>query len=308
MNKRAVSEMGRRNDRRRGERGFTLLQLLITLVIASIVSTFALIAINRSRDYVRLQSSVRQLAGFIEKARLDAVRRHSTSSVTFTSTSSYSVTMDFDGTGTVLTRSFPFETGITVISTPLPSVSFNWRGRTSSCTITFAVQNTEGEQSWVDVSDAGDVTVNSDVDVLPTVSYTTVNTTSDVATGTVSTGTAVHNNTADCGGGGGSSVVSPPITGTGGGGCSMTANVSALTIKKNGGNTGSVTLSTVGSGTFTISSSTTSNLTISPATRTVAGGGSTTFSITSNNKTRGTFAVNFSSSCTTITITVKVTN
>jgi prepilin-type N-terminal cleavage/methylation domain-containing protein len=307
MDKQAVSEMERRNNRTGRERGFTLLQLLITLAIAGIVSTFALVAINRSRDYIRLQNSVRQLAGYIEKARLDAIRRHATSSVTFTNSSTYSVSMDFDGTGTVGTRSFSFDTGVTVISTPFPSVSFNWRGRTSACTITFAMQNTEGEQSWVDVSDAGDVTVNSDVDVLPTVSYASVNTTSDVATGTVASGAGLHSNTVDCGDTSGSSTTSPPVTGTGTA-CSMTASVSSLTIHKNGGSTGSVTLSTTGTGTFTITPSGTSNLTISPTYKTVAGGSPAAFLITSNNKTRGTFAVNFSSSCTTVTVTVKVTN
>jgi hypothetical protein len=53
---------------------------------------------------------------------------------------------------------------------PLPSISFNWRGRTSSCTTTFAIFTDDG-QSWVDVSDAGEVTIDSDVDVLPTVTY-----------------------------------------------------------------------------------------------------------------------------------------
>lgn len=309
MDKRAISDMKRRNNRIGRERGFTLLQLLITLAVTGIISMFALIGISRSRDTIRLQNSVRQLAGYIEKARLDAVRRHSTTSVTFTNSSTYTVSMDFDGSGTVVDRSFSFENGVAIISTPLPSVSFNWRGRTSACTITFAIQNSGGEQSWVDVSDAGDVTVNSDVDVLPTVSYTNVNKTADVVTGTVAPGIGVHNNAVDCGSdGSGSGTPAPPITGTGSTGCTMTASTSSVTIHKNGGSTATVTLSTTGTGTFNIGASCPTNLSVSPTSRTVAGGGSATFSITSTNKTRGTFAVNFSSSCTTVTVTVKVTN
>jgi len=58
---------------------------------------------------------------------------------------------------------------------------FNWRGRTSACTQTFALQNSRGEQSWVDVSDAGDVTVDSTVDITTTTaSYASVNANSGV--------------------------------------------------------------------------------------------------------------------------------
>jgi type II secretory pathway pseudopilin PulG len=314
MEKRATNDMKQRDHARSLERGFTILQLLIVIGVIGIVSTFALISMARSRDSLRLQNSVRQLAGYMEKARLDSIRRHATgvtgselASIVFTDTTTYTVTMDFDGTGTVRTRTFTLESGVWIISTPLPSVSFNWRGRTSACTFTFALQNSGGDQSWVDVSDAGDVTVNSDVDVLPSVSYGTVNTTSDVASGTVVSGTGVHNNTADCGGGGGGSVTPPPITGNGTA-CSMTASVSSLTVKKGGGSTGSVTLSTTGTGTYTISAAGPTNLQISPTSKTVAAGGSQAFSVKSLNNTRGTFAVTFSSSCTTVTVAVKVTN
>lgn len=314
MDKQAVNDMERRNNRIGRERGFTLLQLLITVGIAGIVSTFALIGISRSRENIRLQNSVRQLAGYIEKARLDSIRRHASTStemasVTFTTSSTYNVSMDFDGSGTKSTRSFSFDSGVAVFSSPLPSVTFNWRGRTSACTTTFALQNSSGDAT-VDVSDAGDVTVNSDADTLPTISYTSVNTTADVVNGTVVSGITLHNNTADCTGdtsSGSSTTTSPPIT-VNGTGCSMSANYSSITIKKNGGNTGSVTISTTGTGTFTITPSGTNNLSISPAFKTVAGGGTAAFLISSINKTRGTFTVNFTSSCTTTPVSVKVTN
>ena len=292
-------------DRRRNECGFSTIQLIVTLAVVSIVIGFALVNVSSARASLRLQNSVRLLGGYMEKARLDAVRRHDTASVVFTNTSTYNITMDFDGDGVVQTRSFSFDDGVSVISTPLPSVSFNWRGRTSACTITFAMQGSNGDQSWVDVSDAGDVTVNSSVDTLPTPSYTNVNASADIYSNMVVTGTTVRNNTADCGGSGGGTPP-PPIVGSGSGGCTVTANPSSISIKKNGGTTGTVALSVSSSSTVTASGP--SNLLISPVSRSIGGGGSGNFSVTSKNNTRGTFAVTFSSACTSVTVLVKVTN
>jgi type II secretory pathway pseudopilin PulG len=282
-------------------------QLLFVLTIVGVISAFVVIRIRSSRDSLALQNSVRQLASNIERARLDAVRRHDTSSVVFTTNKSYNVTMDFDGSGTAYSRTYNLLGDIEIpAGSPLPSISFNWRGRTSACTNTFAFQNsTGGLQSWVDVSDAGDVTVNSDVDVLPTVSYGTVSTTAGIASTTVVSGTGAHNNALDCSVSA-SGAAGPPVTGNGSGGCKLTINPSSLSIKKNGGSTGSVLVSSNNSGTVSTSSPT--NLRLSPATQSVAASASATFSITSLNSTRGTFAVNFASPCTTVTTLVKVTN
>jgi len=286
------------------DRGFTLLQLIITVAIIAIFSTFAILSFSSTRSTLRLQNSVRQLSSYLEKARLDAVKRHSNSTVVFTSASTYDVTMDFSGQGTVTTRTFPFEDGVTVFSTPLPSVSFNWRGRISRCTLTFAVRNSSGLQSNVDVSDAGDVTINSNVDVLPSGSYATVNTSSDVDSTATVAGSAVHNNTVDC-----TSTDSPPpgppITGNDVG-CPDTANPSSISIKKNGGGSAQITVSVTNTGTVSVSAPI--NLHVTPASQAVTAGGTATFTITSVNTTRGTFAVNFGSPCTTLTVLLTVTN
>jgi hypothetical protein len=149
------------------------------------------------------------------------------------------------------------------------------------------------------------VTVNSDVDVLPSVSYATVSTTAGIAPVTVVSGTGTHNNTLDCDSST-SGVDGPPVTGTGSGGCNLTINPSSLTIKKSGGSTGSIVVSSNTSGTIATSSPT--NLTITPASQAVSANASVTFSVISNNRTRGTFAANFGTSCTTVTTLVKVVN
>lgn len=283
--------------------GFSVLQLVVVLAVLSVISTCAVLNIHSTRASLRLQNSVRQLAGYLEKARLDAIRRHGNSTVVFNNTTSYDITMDFEGAGAVSTRTFPFENDVAIISTPLPSVTFNWRGRTSACTFTFAVQNSRGEQSWVDVSDAGDVTVDSNVDVLPTATYATISSGSGVQSSTIVSGSGVHNNTLDCAGSSGGA--GPPVSG-GGPGCTDTANPSSVSIRKNGN--GSATIAVTATNTGTVVVSKPLNLGVTPATQTVAAGGTVNFTVTSLNNTRGTFAVNFGSPCTTLTVLVTVTN
>src|SRR2546430_2896527 len=137
--------------------GFSVIQLLVAIVLISIVSAFALLQISSTKASLSLQNSVRQLATYIERARMDAIRRHATtsdmfSSVAFTSNSTYNVKMDFDGTGSPYTRTFTFDSNVPGIppGSPLPTVSFNWRGRISSCTATFAIFNSTCEQSSID--------------------------------------------------------------------------------------------------------------------------------------------------------------
>lgn len=296
----------------KGQSGFSVIQILIAIVLVSVVSGFAILQISSARTSLSLQNSVRQLAGYLEKARLDSIRRHATtsdmmSSVIFTANNTYSVKMDFDGTGSPYTRSFNFDSTVFGIpaGSPLPTVTFNWRGRTSTCTTTFAIFSTTGEQSWVDVSDAGDVTIKGNVDVLPTASYTTVSTSSDVSTPTIVSGSTVHDNSVDCAGGD-VGVAGPPITGSGTGGCTLTVNPSSTSIKKNGGTSANITVSPNTTSTVTVSGPI--NLQVTPTSRSIAGGSNGTFTVTSLNNTRGTFAVNFTSTCTTDTVLVKVTN
>jgi Tfp pilus assembly protein FimT len=158
-----------------GDRGFTLLQVLVVLATIAIVTTLGFMGIATARQHVRLQNSARLLAGYLEKVRVDSVRRHASSAdqmagITFLSNTGYRVTMDFDGNGTVETRDVTLENGIIVVTNPLPAqMFFDWRGRlVSSDTVTEGISITlqygdAGSQSSVDVTRSGDVTVDSDV-------------------------------------------------------------------------------------------------------------------------------------------------
>src|SRR5215470_17535176 len=105
---------GRRQMKRNGRKttkqhGFTIMQMVVTVAIVAIVSTFGVLGITRARAQFRLQNSARQLAVYLEKSRADAIRRHAApgneSGVQQPfgpGTNSYTVRMDF-GTGTLTT-------------------------------------------------------------------------------------------------------------------------------------------------------------------------------------------------------------
>jgi Tfp pilus assembly protein FimT len=296
-------------DIARNERGVSILQMVITLAIASVVSTFAVISFVNSRQSLRFQNSVRLLAGNLEKARLDSIRRHASpvpSSVVFTSPTTYDVTMDF-GSGTPTTRTFTFESGVDVFSAGLPSVTFNWRGRTSACTNRFAVKNSRGEQSEIDVSDAGDVTVDRNVDVLTAdVTYNTVNSNTGVQSSTIVTGGSVHNNTVDCVDDSAELPPGPPISGGGPGCPNDSADPSSISIKKNGGSSATIAVTASSTGTIVVTKPI--NLNVTPLSQTVTAGSTVNFTVTSNNQIRSTFAVVFNAPCSSLTVLINVTN
>ncbi|MBA2340247.1 MAG: prepilin-type N-terminal cleavage/methylation domain-containing protein [Pyrinomonadaceae bacterium] len=316
----AETAMMKRVSERR-EHGFGILEVIITVAIISIVSTFAVLGIARARNSIRLQTSARQFAGYVEKARIDSIRRHtvpSSARVEFISNNTYAVTMDFNGTGTPTTRNFTLELGVEISAadgsaipvSDLPYVDFDWRGRTTECLMTFRMQNSNGAASTVSVAGSGDVTINSTVGAtLPNVPYTAVSNTNGVASGATILGNDAAPIVEPCGSSSSTSTTipsSPPTAACGG----ITPNVASITIKKNGGNTGSFVITVTTAETITAwQSDGRSNLQFLPsAAQSAAANTSKTFTVKSLNSTRGTFPVRFSTSCASITVYVKVVN
>jgi type II secretory pathway pseudopilin PulG len=162
----------RRNRRKdKHQHGFTIMQMVVTIAIIAVVSTFGVLGIRTARAEFRLQSSARLFASYVEKARADSVRRHaalgSESSVeTFgAGNGTYAITMDF-GSGTVETRTFQLDSGVDFETAAL-KVTFDWRGRltvpcagTKSCV--FQVRSLSLDKKMpVDVSGSGDITVDA---------------------------------------------------------------------------------------------------------------------------------------------------
>lgn len=145
------------------QRGFTITQMVITLVIIAIVSSAGVLAVKAARAEFRLQNNARLFATYIEKARADAIRRHAatgqeSSIETFgPGSTTYAITMDF-GAGTVETRNFDLDSGLN-FSTAAKRVTFDWRGRIEEAWV-FQIFSEYLERSLpVDVSGSGDITV-----------------------------------------------------------------------------------------------------------------------------------------------------
>src|SRR5205085_9606232 len=158
---------------------------------------------------------------------------------------------------------------------------------------------------------SGDITVNSAATSVPNINYTSVNSSTDIATRTVMNGNNNPLNLSPCGTGGvgvggGGSVPPPSVTCTAG---TVTLSTGYVTVSRNGGSTQTVNVTVPGAGTVTAVPD--ANLGVTPSTRSVSSssGGTVSFTVSSVNKTRGTFAVKFYfATCSPDILYVKVTN
>ncbi|MGI8837451.1 MAG: tetratricopeptide repeat protein [Pyrinomonadaceae bacterium] len=120
-----------------GQKGFSVIELLIVLTIISVLTGFALMQITRSRQAMIRENAARQFAGYLEKARIDSLRRHATTStqmaqVSVINATYYTVTIDANGDGALDT---PLVVSVAAdglqLNGPFPrTIYFNWRGRT----------------------------------------------------------------------------------------------------------------------------------------------------------------------------------
>ena len=157
-----------------GQRGFSIMQLIVAIAVVSIVSTIAFLGISSARQRIRLTNSSRVLASYVEKARVDSVRRHPMTSdlmagIQVLDRTTYRVKMDFDANGTVETRDVTLDSGVVFATDPIALV-FDWRGRLVDLPLTeikvsIAMQwgTDPNDQRIVDVTRSGDVTIDSDV-------------------------------------------------------------------------------------------------------------------------------------------------
>lgn len=172
-----------------------MLELLIVVTVAAILSTIALIGFQKSTRSLNLSGATRNLSVYLEKARMDSVRRHGGASVDINSTSSYTVNTDFGGSGTTTARTITLPSGMSLgYSLPpattsiVPSVSpitiaYDWRGRATSTVLLTLTDATLGVASTVVVGLAGEVSTDTTVSgpvTTPTPQNSSVTTTAGI--------------------------------------------------------------------------------------------------------------------------------
>ena len=143
-------------------RGFSILQMVITVALVMIITGFAIVGITRARDHVRLVNSARQFAAYVEKSRADSVRRHAApanaATVAVLDNNTYAITLDWEGFGAVSTRNFDLEQGVTF--TTIKTIAFDWRGRIPQ-EESFGFNNGRNQVN-IHVTGSGDVTFDTE--------------------------------------------------------------------------------------------------------------------------------------------------
>src|SRR5712691_531088 len=156
--------------------GSSLLEMLVVVALITVVSSFAILSFRKSNRNFRLAGATRSLSGYLEKARLDAVRRHGGASININSETSYTGNVDFDGSGTTTSRTITLPEGTTVSYTLPPAtastnpstspitISYDWRGRSTNIVSLTLTDSTSGVgSSSVVVGSAGDISTDTSV-------------------------------------------------------------------------------------------------------------------------------------------------
>jgi len=157
--------------------GLSLLELLVVITLVAVVSSVGLVNFARSNRTFKVAGATRTLSSYLEKARVDSLRRHGAAgiNITINSTSSYTVNVDFTGTGTTTSRTIslpantslsyklpPSTTSISPSVTPI-TIAYNWRGVTASTILLTLADSAGGASSTVVVGPAGDVSTDTTV-------------------------------------------------------------------------------------------------------------------------------------------------
>lgn len=149
-------------NRTKSEAGASLIDLMIALTVIGIVVSLAVVRITAARDAVRLSNSAQIMTGYLEKARLAAIRCHCSTTVQISSTAGYSITGPLKS-ATVETINYPLEPTVTFQGLTLPmTITFDWRGRADQ-DYHLTMANSQGTKR-VDLSGGGGIKINSSAD------------------------------------------------------------------------------------------------------------------------------------------------
>jgi type II secretory pathway pseudopilin PulG len=160
---------------RSGERGISIVEILIVVAMVGVVSAFAVMQIAGAQRAMRLSNSAREFTSWLDKTRLDSVRRHAMStsemaSVTISSANTYSITIDQNGDGTLdppRIISFPGTHGAAFAGITVPTtIYYNWRGRAvnasgNAVNLSFRLQDSAGNTNPITLTTEGDTTLGA---------------------------------------------------------------------------------------------------------------------------------------------------
>ena len=126
------------NKRFADAHGVSVVELLIVVAMVCVLVGFALMQVSGARQDLARENAAQQIAGYLEKARLDSIRRHPLTTaqmaqVSIIDANSYSVTIDANWDGVLdAPRVIDMPAGSNLqFNTPFPrTIYFNWRGRT----------------------------------------------------------------------------------------------------------------------------------------------------------------------------------
>jgi Tfp pilus assembly protein FimT len=168
-----MSELTNLRVARKGEAGFSFLQMLIAMLVIGVVTTYGFISIKNSKRDMELAGEIRLFSNYLAKARVEAVRRRtSVTAITITSNSAYTVTLDSNYDGTISSseiRAVTLPTGVTFTSgiTNYPAtISYDLKGRETTTNIsgsTLTMSNANGTTTTVTMTGGGDLTLDTTV-------------------------------------------------------------------------------------------------------------------------------------------------
>ena len=146
----------------KNEKGFSLIELIICLLVISILVTASIPSIDRNLQLYRLESATGLLANRLTEARLTAIKRNRAASLQVNSTARTLEVWTTNESGQAIraTLTVPIPSNVSIVSGSVSTVSFNSLGRNqanSDSVIRFNLPNTSFCRS-VTVSAVGNIT------------------------------------------------------------------------------------------------------------------------------------------------------
>ncbi len=150
------------------ERGFSLLEAMVVLIIIAIMATIAIPTYSRMLPNMRLRSAANDLYSNLQAAKMEAIKSNGTSNVTFypaggkyVGVNGKTVNLDETYKNSVTYEQPGGGSSVTFAGSPYPKVTFTARGMANAGTVYF--KNTNDKYYKVDVLASGVIQIKKRV-------------------------------------------------------------------------------------------------------------------------------------------------